>query len=622
MKINFNKPFAIIKRKQDMNLLIFQGKVEELENLSEIKKIKKSKEKFETIIAIPFSQIKEKNFEVIDTDAKILCMEIQSYKEISVEEILKILPSENLELEGDIKYNHSDEEYENIIKNVIDEIRNGEGANFVISRKAYGKIKDMNVNKALSIFKNLLQNEIGSHWTFIFWTGKIFLIGASPETHIFIKNGKVKMHPISGTFRKENIENLENLRENFINFLNNKKEINELFMVTDEELKIMAKVCDKGGMIIGPLLKEMSALIHTEYLLSGKTDKDIIEIIKESMFAATVTGSPLENACRIIKKYEKEDRRYYSGAMLLIGKENERVVDSCILIRTVEIDEEGNFCLAAGPTIVRDSIPSEEVKETKSKMKSLIEGITMKLNFKPKKILQYFEEDTEILEALQSRNQKLSKFWFFIQEGEDNTVKEILNKKILIIDNEDGFCYMLKHMLSSMGANVKVIRYDEYDFENFADITVIGPGPGNPLDLKNKKMKIIDEITEKLINSERKFMAICLGHQFLCKKLNFKILRKEYPEQGTQELIELFGKMERVGFYNSYVGIYDEEIEREINKKFNVEISYDKRTNEIYAIRGKNFVGFQFHPESILTQNGMEILKDALIYLYNGNRKS
>ncbi|MFN3528139.1 MAG: chorismate-binding protein, partial [Candidatus Altarchaeaceae archaeon] len=493
--------------------------------------------KFETIFALPFSQIKEKNFHVIDEGAKILCMEIDDYKEISVDEILKKLPSENIELEDEIKYNLSDNEYENIIQKVIDEIRNGEGANFVISRKAYGKIKDMNVNKALTIFKNLLNNEIGSHWTFIFYTGKNFLIGASPETHISLRNGRVKMHPISGTFRKEYKE-LKKLREKFIEFLNNEKEINELFMVVDEELKIMGKLC-KTGMIVGPILKEMSALIHTEYLLSGKSDENIIDIIKESMFAATVTGSPLENACRIIKKYEREDRRYYSGALVLIGKENNRdFVDSCILIRTVEIDNKGNFSLRAGPTIVRDSIPSEEVKETKSKMEALINSFKKSKKKKYKKILQYFDEDPEILETLQNRNQKLSKFWFFSQEGEDNTFEEILNKKILIIDNEDGFCYMLKHMLSSMGAKVEIDRYENYrnrefkNFENF-DIVAIGPGPGNPLDLENEKMKIIDEIIENLMNSGKKFFAICLGHQILCKKLGFKILRKKIPLQGT-----------------------------------------------------------------------------------------
>lgn len=618
--LDFDKPFAIIKRKQDVNAFVFYGKVKELNNLADIPR--KGNKTFETISAIPFSQIKEKNFYVIDKGAKILCMEIDSWKEISVKKILKILPSENIELINDIKYNLSDEEYEKTIQKVIDEIKNGEGANFVIQRKCYGKIKDMNVNKGLTIFKNLLENEIGSHWTFIYYTGKNFLIGASPETHISVKNGRVKMHPISGTFRKEKYKNLKNLREKFIDFLNNKKEINELFMVVDEELKIMAKICDKGGMIIGPILKEMSALIHTEYLLSGRSDKDIIDIIRESMFAATVCGSPLESACRIIGKYENEDRRYYSGALVLIGNEkNMNFVDSCILIRTVEIDKDGNFCLGAGPTIVRDSIPSEEVKETKSKMELLINSITKNSKIRYKKILPYFEEDTEVLEALQNRNQKLSKFWFFSQEGEDNTVKEILNKKILIIDNEDGFCYMLKHMLSSMGAKVEIERYEKYknyNFENFKnfDIIVVGPGPGNPCDLKNEKMRINYKIIENLINSEKKFLAICLGHQILCKKLGFEILRKKNPLQGTQELIDLFGKKERVGFYNSFVGIYNE------NKNF--EISYNKDTNEIYAIRGKNFVGFQFHPESILTQNGMEILKDAINYIIfaNGCRKN
>ncbi|MDI6730454.1 MAG: anthranilate synthase family protein [Candidatus Altarchaeum sp.] len=629
MKPNFKKPFAIIKRKGDIDALVFEGEAMELNKLEDIpgKKGKENlkenfDETYDTISAIPFSQIKERNFKVYDEGAKILCINIERQSRVTLEELFKFLPDEKIELANKLRYNYSDKEYETIIKSVIEnEIGNGEGANFVIPRKGTAKIKDMSVDKALSIYKNVLRNETGSHWNFIFYNGDKFLIGASPETHISIRDGEVMMHPISGTFKKETKEkiNLKKFKENFLKFLLDKKEINELFMVVDEELKMMAKICAKGGMIIGPLLKEMSALIHTEYLLSGKSNKDIIEILRESMHAATVTGSPLENACRVIYKYEGEDRRYYGSPLVLIGRDERgtEFLDSSILIRSVEINKHGEILTRVGSTLVRDSVPSEEVTETESKIKGIMNSIQSCSKKQPLKILPYVEEDAIVLKVLQQRNQKLSKFWFFSQEGEDNTSRQIKSKNITIIDNEDDFCYMLKHILSKIGAKVNIIRYDKYNFDNAqSDITIIGPGPGNPNDTENEKMKIIADITLKFIKSEIKFVGICLGHQFICKSLGIKVVRKEKPFQGVQETIDLFGKKEVVGFYNTFAGKYEEGLENLKELKFNdVKISYAQQTKEIHAMRGRNFVGFQFHPESILTQNGMEILRDELINL-------
>ncbi len=610
------EPFAIIKRKGDIDALVFEGKATELDNLDDIPRKKGivKNEIFDTISAIPFSQIKERNFKAHDDGAKILCIDIERQLNVSLEELYKFLPAEKIELEKEWKYNYSDEEYERIIESVIkDEIGNGEGANFVIPRKGTAKIKNMSVNKALSIYKNILMNKSDSHWNFIFYNGDRFLIGASPETHISVKDGRVKMLPISGTFRKESGEkiNLRKVKNDFLNFLSDKKEINELFMVLDEELKMMAKICAQGGMIIGPLLKEMSTVIHTEYLLSGKSAQDIIEILRDSMHAATVTGSPLESACRVIYKYEGEDRRYYGSPLVLIGRNEEGMefLDSPILIRTVEIDEHGDILTRVGSTFVRDSVPSEEVAETKAKIKEVMDGVQSHAKSTPLKILPYVGEDDEVLERLQQRNQKLSKFWFFSQEGEANMSGQIKGKCITIIDNEDDFCYMLKHILSKIGAKVNIIRYDKYDFDDdWSDITIIGPGPGNPNDMENEKMNIIADITWKFIKSGKKFIGVCLGHQFICKSLGIKVVRKEKPFQGVQETIDLFGKKEIVGFYNTFAGRYERELD-------GVKISYDKQTNEIHVLRGRNFVGFQFHPESILTQNGMEILRSELINL-------
>ncbi|VFT54371.1 phenazine biosynthesis protein PhzE [Pseudomonas aeruginosa] len=52
-------------------------------------------------------------------------------------------------------------------------------------------------------------------------------------------------------------------------FLDNRKEADELYMVVDEELKMMARICEDGGRVLGPYLKEMAHLAHTEYFIEG-----------------------------------------------------------------------------------------------------------------------------------------------------------------------------------------------------------------------------------------------------------------------------------------------------------------------------------------------------------------
>src|SRR5438045_110313 len=92
-------------------------------------------------------------------------------------------------------------------------------------------------------------------------------------------------------------------RADLVEFLTDPKEINELFQVVDEELKMMSRICGKGGVVRGPYLREMSSLVHTEYVLDGSATMDPIEAFRESMYAATMIGSPLEKAARVIHRH-------------------------------------------------------------------------------------------------------------------------------------------------------------------------------------------------------------------------------------------------------------------------------------------------------------------------------
>ena len=83
-----------------------------------------------------------------------------------------------------------------------DEIGQGEGANLVIGRHYRAEVADWGVDKALTVFRRLLERERGAYWTYVFFTGDRYLIGASPErTSSDATAADVRMNPISGTFR-------------------------------------------------------------------------------------------------------------------------------------------------------------------------------------------------------------------------------------------------------------------------------------------------------------------------------------------------------------------------------------------------------------------------------------
>jgi len=142
---------------------------------------------------------------------------------------------------------------------------------------------------------------------------------------------------------------------------------------------------------------------------------------------------------------------------------------------------------------------------------------------------------------------------------------------------------------------------------------VIGPGTGDPNDMNNPKMRRVFEITGELLQKRKKFLAICLGHQILCRALGIEVIKKSETFQGVPRTIDLFGVPEIAGFYNTFAGRYRQGLEEDKN----ISVAYDERSGEIHSIKDKggNFIGFQFHVESILTQNGYDILKDALLEL-------
>ncbi|MCW7990067.1 anthranilate synthase [Streptomyces platensis subsp. clarensis] len=621
-------PFALLRRRTPGRdaadtVEVLTGEVTEVERLADIPLGDGTPDApvTDALALIPFRQIRERGFRAHDDGTPLAVLRPRETAELPLDEMLAALPAHDVRV-TDGAFDVDDDAYAGIVGRVVrDEIGTGEGANFVIRRTFEGEITDFSAADALALFRRLLAGERGAYWTYVVHRpGVRTLVGASPEVHVRMSGGTVVMNPISGTYRyPEGGPTAESL----LAFLDDRKEVEELSMVVDEELKMMCTVGDKGGVVIGPRLKEMAHLAHTEYELRGRSTLDVREVLKETMFAATVTGSPVQNACRVIERHEPADRDgrgrgYYAGALALIGRDagGAQTLDSPILIRTADISAGGRLRVPVGATLVRASDPHSEVAETHAKAAGVLSALGVRAaparpgaGERPPRLA----DDPRVRAALDARRADLAPFWLRMQTTAPTAE---LSGRALVIDAEDTFTAMLAHLLRTSGLTVTVRRFDEPGLREAARAhrgpVVLGPGPGDPSDAADPKMRFLRSLTAELVAGHRHgLLGVCLGHELIAAELGLEIVRKEVPFQGAQERIEFFGRTETVGFYNTFTARCDDTTAAEL-AMHRVELSRDAATGEVHALRGPGFAGVQFHPESVLTLDGASVTAQLL----------
>jgi phenazine biosynthesis protein phzE len=223
--------------------------------------------------------------------------------------------------------------------------------------------------------------------------------------------------------------------------------------------------------------------------------------------------------------------------------------------------------------------------------------------------------DSAVLASLAKRNSRLSRFWLNNQSSSEPE-PALAGQHVVVLDGEDDFVSMLRHILRVLGMTSETVRHHDYAPGAFdaADVVIVGPGPGDPRDLEDGKIKAVRSAVDDLLDAQTPFLAVCLGHQVLAGTLGMPLAYKDVVFQGTQSRVNLLGREEWVGFYNTFVArVLDETTLPE-----GVQVHRDAATGDVHLLVGPHYRGVQFHAESILTENGFELIRGLMLALVAG----
>lgn len=184
---------------------------------------------------------------------------------------------------------------------------------------------------------------------------------------------------------------------------------------------------------------------------------------------------------------------------------------------------------------------------------------------------------------------------------------------ILVIDNYDSFTFNLVQLLGELGAEIQVFRNDKITCREIANLRpkqiVISPGPCTPNEA-GISMAVIKEFAGKI-----PILGVCLGHQAIGQVFGGKVILAENLMHGKISPISHDGKTIFKDIPNPFTATrYHSLIVEPDTLPDCLEISAQTAQGEIMGLRHKEYLveGVQFHPESILTEQGKQILKNFL----------
>jgi anthranilate synthase len=396
-----------------------------------------------------------------------------------------------------------------------------------------------------------------------------YLVGASPEMFVRVTGERVETCPISGTIARGG-DAISDARQ-ILTLLNSAKDASELTMCTDVDRNDKSRVCRPETVrVIGRRQIEMySKLIHTVDHVEGmlRPGYDALDAFITHTWAVTVTGAPKLWAMQFLEDHEKSVRAWYGGAVGKVGFDGG--LNTGLTLRTIRI-KEGVAQVRAGATLLYDSDPVEEERETRLKALAALEAIEPGAGKKA--------------------------------AASAVTGTPGAGKRVLFVDHQDSFVHTLAGYFRRTGADVVTLRYGfpEAELDRIApDLVVMSPGPGSPSDFDTS-----GTIAKALARGIPIF-GVCLGLQALVEHFGGELGQLSYPVHGKPsevrvlggKIFEGLGERFIAGRYHSLYGkVLPDVLRVTAVTEDGVPMGIEHVSLPIAAV--------QFHPESILTADG------------------
>jgi anthranilate synthase len=424
--------------------------------------------------------------------------------------------------------------------------------------------------KPSEIFRWLLEHNPAPYALLLNLGRSEHLIGASPEMYVRVEGTRVETCPISGTIARgqDPIEDAARIRE----LLNSEKDESELSMCTDVDRNDKSRICEPGSVrVIGRRQIELySRLIHTVDHVEGtlRPGFDALDAFLTHTWAVTVTGAPKLAAIQRVEDEEKSPRAWYGGAIGRIGFDGN--LNTGLTLRTVRL-QQGVAEVRAGATLLYDSDPELEERETRVKASAFLDAIKGRL----------------------TGAARLS-----------GLGKPGLNKRVLLVDHEDSFVHTLANYFRQTGADVVTLRRDlalARLADERPDLVVLSPGPGTPSDFQ------LAATIARSIERGVPLFGVCLGLQGIGEYFGGKLSVLDYPMHGKPSRISVLGGRSFEGLPRQFVagryhslfierdGLPEDLVVTAVTDDGLI-MGLEHRTLPISAV--------QFHPESILTLDG------------------
>ena len=412
-----------------------------------------------------------------------------------------------------------------------------------------------------------------------------YLVGASPEMYVRVEGDRVETCPISGTIARG--QDLISDADQILQLLNSRKDESELTMCTDVDRNDKSRICKPGSVqVIGRRQIEMySRLIHTVDHVEGhlREEFDALDAFLAHTWAVTVTGAPKSWAMQFIEDHEKSPRAWYGGAIGQLGFNGD--INTGLTLRTIRI-KDGIAQIRVGATLLYDSDPDEEERETRIKASAFLDAIR-----RPR-------EAASMPPAAIAR------------PG--------MGKRILLIDHQDSFVHTLANYLRQTGAEVFTLRagFPPEELDSLKpDLVVLSPGPGQPSDFD------LSSTISALLEHKLSIFGVCLGLQGIVEYFGGELSVLPYPIHGKASRVRVLGGeiFENLpteltaGRYHSLFAL-KETLPEELR------VTAESDDGVVMAVEHKDLpvAAVQFHPESILTlddEHGLRLIYNVVAAL-------